>query len=221
MKAQYRHGTVADLHALEMPTGDKSEQLWVMRPTAAAIAMGSAQRAEQFDQERLTEDHVALASRRSGGGAVFIDPASTVWIDLLAPRSSAWWSGELTENFLLVGRVWQRALSSIGVESEMCMTASPRTEVASQACWAGTGWGEVTIGDAKVVGLSQRRTRWGVRVQTMAVLDDSSRRVAEYLPVESRAQVHASIGVITLSVTIEEVEAAVVAAFRDHRPELD
>lgn len=172
--------TVSALHALPMPTDGDVPQAWILRPTDVAVAMGSSQKPELFDHARLQADGVALAERRSGGGAVFIDPVSVVWIDVLAPRTSDLWSDQLTENFLIVGRVWQRALASLGVETELIGDAGERTPASTLACWAGMGWGELVVEGAKVVGLSQRRTRWGARVQGMAVLDASSARVSDY-----------------------------------------
>ena len=214
IEAAYLHGTVAELHARAMPTEGERSELWVMRPTAAAVAMGSAQRAEHFDQAQLANDHIELAPRRSGGGAVFVDPASTLWIDVLAPRSSPWWSSELAENFLIVGRVWQRALASLGIEANICLQSPENSDVARHACWAGLGWGELTVGDAKVVGLSQRRTRWGARIQAMAVVDGSSRTVARYLPAETRASVMAAVAVHEMGVPVSQLEAAVLHAFQ-------
>lgn len=188
-----RHvGTVDELHAIPMPT-EGSAELWVMNPTGVAVAMGSSQRREHFDLDRLRTDEVELAARRSGGGAVFIDPAVTVWIDVVAPRGSRWYSDELAENFLLVGRVWQRALRSLGVETELGDTPAGRTAASTLACWAGLGWGELTLAGVKVVGLSQRRTRWGSRVQAMAVLDGSSARVADYVLPADRAVLREAI----------------------------
>ena len=212
--AQYRHGSVAELHGLDMPVDGERNELWVMRPTTAAVAMGSAQRSEQFDHDQLTHDNVELAARRSGGGAVLVDPASTVWVDVLAPRSSPWWSSELAENFLIVGRVWQQALASLGVETDICTHAPENTDVARHACWAGLGWGELTVGDAKVVGLSQRRTRWGARVQAMGVVDRSSATVARYLAPEVRDDVKAAVAGHEMGISVVELEAAVVQAFQ-------
>ena len=209
------HGTVAELHALPMPTDGDSAELWVMRPTGIAVAMGSSQRPELFDQQRLRADQVDLAPRRSGGGAVLIDPQSVVWIDVLAPRSSSLWSAELGENFLIVGRIWQRALAGLGIEAEVCTESPVRTEAATLACWAGSGWGELLIGNVKIVGLSQRRTRWGSRVQAMAVVDGSSARVGDYFLPEHQAAVAAMIPTLELGISPAALEAAVVEAFID------
>jgi len=215
VEVQSYAGTTAELHALPMPTAGERAALWVMAPTKAALAMGSSQTADQFDQERLAADGVELAPRRSGGGAVFIDPASTVWIDLVAPRSSLLWSSELAENFLLVGRIWQQALAAIGVDSELCVESSARTDAATWACWAGLGWGELVHGPegAKLVGLSQRRTRWGCRVQAMAVLNRASTRVSDYLLEPGRSLVQGTIASTQVPVEPAALEAAVLRAF--------
>ena len=206
-------GTAAELHALPIPTEGDAAELWIMEPTSSAVVMGSSQRPDIFDQERLRKDGVALAARRSGGGAVYIAPSSTVWIDLVAPRSSRFWSSDLAENFLLVGRLWQKAFRSLGVATDLCVAAPGRTEASTLACWAGTGWGELTIGGAKVVGLSQRRTRWGSRVQSMAVLDGSSARVSDYLMPLDQTIVRDSLQIHDLGLKPAAVEAAILQAF--------
>jgi len=206
-------GSAKDLHALAMPTEGDLAQLWVMRPTAPALVMGSSQKPEMFERDLLMADGVELANRRSGGGAVFIDPASTVWIDLVAPRSSDLWSSELSENFMIVGRRWHQALELVGLETTVFGSAPDKSDAARVACWAGIGWGELIVGDAKVVGLSQRRTRWGARVQAMAVLDSSSARVTPYLKPEFRSLIDGAIPTLTTGLDASAVETAVLNAF--------
>lgn len=206
-------GAAEELHARPMPTTGDHAELWVMRPTAPALVMGSSQKSDLFDLDRLHADGVELASRRSGGGAVFIDPAAIVWIDVLAPRSSELWSSDLSENFLIVGRVWQQALHSLGVATQLCAEAPKKSDAATLACWAGVGWGELTVGAAKIVGLSQRRTRWGARVQGMAVLDASSEQVGAYLRPKHRPALAGAISTMATGLTPAAVESAVLAAF--------
>ena len=45
-----------------------------------------------------------------------------------------------------------------------------QTQWSADVCFAGTGPGEVLVGDAKLVGISQRRTREAARFQTMVHL---------------------------------------------------
>ena len=142
-------GSAAELHALPLPESD-GEQLWDLRPTAPALVMGSAQRESNFDVEALRNDGIALAPRRSGGGAVFIEPDGVVWVDVLAPRGSRYWSDDLGATFLAVGERWQAALRQLGVASEIVRASPDRSPEARLACWAGLGWGEVTVDGAKI-----------------------------------------------------------------------
>lgn len=172
-----------------MPVDGTGIEMWIMRPSRTAVVMGSGQKPEQFRGAVLGERNIELAARRSGGGAVYIEPTGMVWVDVLIPKTSALWDDDLVATFLRVGEMWRRALEVCGVTTALCGAHAPpepsaRNVEARLACWAGSGWGELLIDATKVVGLSQRRTRWGARVQGMAVLDGSARNVVEFLDVE-------------------------------------
>lgn len=190
MIAIHHHaGSASELHALAMPTEGETVQLWRMAPSAPALVMGSGQKPALFRREKLQADGVELGGRRSGGGAVFIDPAGVAWADLLVPKVSPLWSQDLVETFERVGQLWHQALTACNVDAAVYAAGvadvpSSRNEVARLACWAGNGWGEILRGETKIVGLSQRRTRWGARVQGMAVLNGSATRVVDYLDVD-------------------------------------
>lgn len=205
-------GSAAQLHALALPEGD-GEQLWVLRPNATALVMGSAQREADFDVDGLRRAGIELAPRRSGGGAVFIEPAGVVWVDVLAPRGSRYWSDDLGETFLRVGERWQAALDRLGVASEIVRESPDRSPEARLACWAGLGWGEVTVDGAKIVGLSMRRTRWGARIQGMGVIDASADRAPTWLLGLDDAQrdaITSRIGHVPLALDRDALETAVV-----------
>ncbi len=173
-------GTAGELHA-GVIADDSGEALWVMHPVRPALVRGSAQNDNVFDAVRLAADDVELTGRRSGGGAVFIDPQATAWIDVWAPQNSRLWSTDPARTFLAVGELWKSALAELDIDAAMVRTAPTREPSSSLICWAGKGWGELTIGTRKVVGLSQRRTRWGARIQGLAVFDDSSTRAVDYV----------------------------------------
>lgn len=204
------------LHALALPTGDGVE-IWHLRPTERVVVLGSAQKPEAFDLARLGAAGVGLAGRRSGGGAVYIEPAGVVWIDVCAPRGSAWWHDDLAQNFVIVGQAWQNAFASLGVETELCTDSPDRSDAARMACWAGIGWGELTIDGVKVMGLSQRRTRWGARVQGMAVLDGTAERAADFLDIDepTRIELRAAIGTATVDIAPAALASAVIAELRE------
>ena len=212
MQVVAHQGSAAELHALEMPTSG-GEQLWVLRPTAPALVMGSAQRETDFDLAALADDGIELAPRRSGGGAVFIEPAGVVWVDVLAPRGSRYWADDLGETFLRVGERWRAALARFGIDSEIVRSSPDRTPEARLACWAGLGWGELVVDNAKIVGLSMRRTRWGARIQAMAMIDASADRAPTWLlglDESQRQDLVARIGHVALDVDRDALESAVV-----------
>ncbi len=57
------------------------------------------------------------------------------------------------------------ALESVGLAARRHDEPPRGDGLAAMVCFAGLGSGEVTIGGAKAVGLSQRRTRTGARFQ--------------------------------------------------------
>ncbi len=89
-----------------------------------------------------------------------------------------------------------------------------RTRWSSDVCFAGTGPGEVLVGDAKLVGISQRRTRLAVRFQTMVHLrwrpDVVASLIADGPTVDELAPV-----VKTCAASEAEITARLVAALRD------
>lgn len=155
-------------------------QIWVHQVERPALVLGSTQRdpAEWVGVGGLggawggdTGPGVEIAGRRSGGGMVTIDPERTVWIDVLLPHGHARWDDDVTRSFLWVGRAWARALTRIGLSGVVHDGPTSRSAWGRQVCFAGLGSGEVTVDGHKVVGLSQRRTRHGARIQSLATAD--------------------------------------------------
>lgn len=123
-----------------------------------------------------------VTHRRSGGGAVYLAPATALWIDVLIPATDPAFAPDLAATFLMVGQAWQRALAVVGVQATIYQgRPDPADELAKRVCFAGLGWGELTVNGNKVVGLSQRRTRWGAKVQCLADLSGASALVADFI----------------------------------------
>jgi lipoate-protein ligase A len=128
---------------------------------ADALVLGSTQAAPA-----ATIAGLDVVRRRSGGGAVLLEPGAQVWVDVFIPRDDPHWDDDVARAFLWLGEVWAAALNSVGVDGltvhngGLCTTQWSRL-----VCFAGLGTGEVTVGERKVVGLSQRRTRDGALFQ--------------------------------------------------------
>jgi lipoate---protein ligase len=143
-----------------------ARQVWICEPTAAAVVLGSAQPAHVVDAPACDAAGVAVVRRRSGGGAVLVAPGRQLWIDVLLPAGDPLWSADVARAFLWLGEVWAAALADVGIAGSVHRGPLRATEWSPLVCFAGVGAGEVLddVG-AKVVGLSQRRTRSGARFQ--------------------------------------------------------
>ncbi len=142
----------------------------VVRTLAAPVlVLGSAQRDEVVD----TGAHagVSVVRRRSGGGAVLVQPGGTLWVDVTVPAGDPLWDADVRKSFHWLGELWTAALRAMGVNAVWHSGGLETTPWSRLVCFAGLGPGEVTVAGRKVVGLSQRRTRAGSLFQCLALLE--------------------------------------------------
>lgn len=158
-------GTVADLHHRDLPLDRRS--VWVMDPTMPTLVFGSAQRDGVIDASAARNYGWETCRRHSGGGLVALDPDDVVWLDVVVPRGDQLWCDDVGAAFEWLGAAWVRALGTLGIEGEAHAGAPQRAAAGRVVCFAGVGTGEVSVAGAKLVGLSQRRTRLGARFQCL------------------------------------------------------
>ena len=128
--------------------------------------LGSSQDPSQVNQAALAARGFSCFQRRSGGGAVLLQPAAQVWLDVLIPRDDRLWEADLAKSSLWVGRVWQQVLAAVGISCEVYDGPFEAGQYGSLACYASRAPGEVLHEGRKCVGISQRRTKQGTRFQT-------------------------------------------------------
>ena len=161
-------GSARELHGRD-PSGGR--EVWVHRPTGPALVLGSTQSDAVVDHRAAEAAGVEVVRRRSGGGAVLVEPGGVVWVDVVIPPGDPRWDDDVARATHWVGDAWARALVAVGVGDPVVHRGRlVTTPWSSLVCFAGLGAGEVRVGDAKVVGLAQRRTRAGARFQTAALL---------------------------------------------------
>lgn len=160
-----RRAPAADLHALALP--DAGRHVWILEAERRALVLGSTQPAGDVDAAACAAAGVEVARRRSGGGAVLVGPGECLWIDVLIPRADPLWHDDVGRASWWLGDVWAAALAAVGMDGCVVhrsgLVASTWSKV---VCFAGLGPGEVVDpAGAKVVGISQRRTRAMARFQ--------------------------------------------------------
>jgi lipoate-protein ligase A len=136
-----------------------------MSPNETALVLGSAQPEETASS--ALADVTAVVRRRSGGGAVLVVPDHSVWIDVVIGHSDPLWDGDVNRAPLWLGEVWAAALATLGVRHGEVFDRYEPGPWGRIACFASRGPGEVLVGGAKAVGVTQRRTRTTARFQTL------------------------------------------------------
>lgn len=169
-------GSAAAFHARDLASAPTRHATWfsVDRP---ALVIGSAQPLETIDLDACAVGGFEVVRRRSGGGAVLMVPGEIIWLDVWIGRHDPLWSDDIGRSMWWLGDAWASALASLGqgagasagAGADACRVhrgALVSTEWSRTVCFDGVGSGEVLVGDAKAVGISQRRTRHGARLQS-------------------------------------------------------
>ncbi len=161
-------GSPAHHHSLAVPSPSAAE-LWVLDADCSALVLGSRQSIAVADAEACRRAGVDVVRRRSGGGAVLVEPEAMTWVDVIVPSGDDRWTDDVVASMRWCGEQWLRALAAIGADGagtlEVCTSSMPQTDVSDLVCFGGLAAGEVTSGGAKLVGISQRRTRQAARFQ--------------------------------------------------------
>jgi len=142
----------------------------VVEADGPALVLGSTQHAGIADIGAAEKAGVAVVRRRSGGGAVLVGTGEVVWIDVFVPGGDRLWEHDVGRATHWLGRAWAATLASLGHGAEWHDGPLVTGAWSALVCFAGLGPGEVRTGGAKVVGISQRRTREGALFQCAALL---------------------------------------------------
>ena len=164
-RIEHRSGDVGAFHVRDLPEGERVATFF--RASAPALVMGSSQRADSVDSAAAARQGIEVVRRKSGGGGVLLWPEEFVWLDLEIPVGDDLWSDDVGRSMWWVGELWSAALAELEPEAVVHRGRMISSRWSSDVCFAGTGPGEVVAGDAKLVGISQRRTRLAARFQTM------------------------------------------------------
>lgn len=200
-------GTAADFHSFD-PPGERA--VWWCRVDAAALILGSSQPPEVVSAACASEHGIEVARRRSGGGVVFVHPDDSVWIDVTIPRDDPLWVDDVSSSMLWLGEVFVDALSP-WVTASVHRGAFDAGSTGRDVCFASTSPGEVFLDDAKVVGISQRRTREGARFQCVVYRRWEPSGWAPCLASPGAQSAASSLRVATVAAGAADIVAAVAS----------
>lgn len=196
----------------------------VLEVSRPALVLGSTQSPSIVDVGACASSGVDVVRRRSGGGAVLVEPGRLVWVDVVVPAGDPLWCDDVGRAFFWLGEAWARALT----DGSWLTPASDWLRVhrgglvspnrwGRLVCFAGVGPGEVVAGDgggAKVVGMAQRRTRPGALFQCAVPLAWNPRSLVDLLALSPEDREHAGAdladAVVALPATTAEVVGALV-----------
>lgn len=173
-------GDARGFHSHGVPSGAQ-RSVRLLDVSGPALALGSTQSIDDVDLEAAKRLDVDVFNRQSGGGAVLLDPGAQLWVDVVIGRSDPLWNDDVSLAAQWLGDVWAAALRSVGIEGDVHRGAMVTNTLSPVVCFAGLAAGEVTVDGAKVVGISQRRTRAGARFQCSVPLHWDAQRHAELL----------------------------------------
>lgn len=206
---EHRRAPAAELHAAPIPDPAYAA-VWICEPTAPALVLGSTQ-GRARDTGRWDHVDIELVVRRSGGGAVLVAPEACTWLDFIVPAGHQLWDDDVGRAAHWVGELWVRALARFGIDASVHTGGMVRSDWTSLVCFAGVGPGEVLDPTgAKLVGISQRRTRHAARFQTIAYHRDPTEIVGylDLAPAE-RAALTAELKATTATVAVDPADLAV------------
>lgn len=168
-------------------SGDQlvSRHVVVCVPSAPALVLGSTQSLDEIDRHVASERGIDIVRRRSGGGAVWLHPDHSIWIDVWLPRADQLWHDDVGVAARWLGEVWSETLARPNIAPRVSVGNRPSAsggwdtvvydkpfdvgEFGRQICFDSAAGGEVFLASGtamyKTVGISQRRRREGARFQ--------------------------------------------------------
>lgn len=166
-RVEHRRGGVDELHHLEVDGTTRS--VLILEVTRPALALGSTQSMDMVAPG--VSEARDVTRRHSGGGLVLLDPDDVAWVDVVIPAGDPLWRVDVGEAFVWLGRAWAEAvtphLSAVDAPPIVHRGGPVHADLGRAVCFAGVGSGEVVVGDRKLVGMSQRRTRDWARFQCL------------------------------------------------------
>jgi lipoate-protein ligase A len=225
---EHQRDTADRLHATSAALVSDGAAPWrrrvrILEATAPAVVLGRAEELAHVDLDRAAAAGMAVVRRSSGGGAVLVGPGEAVWIDVVIPAGDPLWSADVGRAMWWVGDAWVAALADLGIgPGAVWRGGLVASEWSRSVCFAGLGAGEVTVppttGDrpAKILGVSQRRTRHGALLQCAAPIRWDPARILDVLALSDARRRQGAVDLAAVAVGVGSAAPEVVEAVVGH-----
>ncbi|MBI2708303.1 MAG: hypothetical protein HYX34_01210 [Actinobacteria bacterium] len=214
---EHRRGSAADLHGREVPDPAR-RSIWVLEVDRPALVLGSTQPESVVDRSAARAAGVEVVRRRTGGGAVLLEPGGALWVDVVVPRGDALWDDDVSRSSHWLGGAWVEALAELGVPALVHRGGLCTTDWSRLVCFGGLGPGEVVEAGGsgrKIVGVASRRSRGAARFQTAVHVEWAPERLLCLLALAPGARERAgrslAPAVATAPAPADRLVAAVIA----------
>ena len=156
----------ANLEEWQKPT------IWIIEPKDTCLVLGKSQRGRAFlNLSYLEEQNINLTVRQSGGGAVLVSPEDMLWVDIFIPQRSKFWIPDIAKASIGIGKIWHDALKRLDLECSLFDQKFSRSEASDLICFISRAAGELFVGNRKILGISQRRSKFGTRFQCALIIN--------------------------------------------------
>jgi lipoate-protein ligase A len=202
------------------PPPSTERTIRVIIPEDTAVVLGSTQPESHIDAVRAAAAGWAVVRRRSGGGAVLVGPGRLLWVDVVIPTGDPLWHADVGHAFWWLGDVWVAALEAAGLAgSQVWRGGLVRSRWSDRVCFAGLGAGEVAVDGAKVVGLSQRRTRAGAHFQCAVLIAWNPTELLAVMSLDDEARFTAALELADVARGVgDDISSRLLPEFLDRLP---
>ena len=166
-----KHSETALAHEANLEEWQKPT-IWIIEPKDTCLVLGKSQRGRAFlNLSYLEEQNINLTVRQSGGGAVLVSPEDMLWVDIFIPQGSKFWIPDIAKASMWIGKIWHDALKRLNIECSLFDQKFSRSEASDLICFISRAAGELFVANRKILGISQRRSKFGTRFQCALIIN--------------------------------------------------
>ena len=194
-----------------------------------SLSIGSFQKADELDMERVMREQVPFVRRPTGGRAVLHDAELTY--SVACPIPSPFFPSDLMGSYKTTGACFLRGLGLIGVDAALVpVSKNPDRKKANPMrggnplCFSSPSWYEVLLGGKKLIGSAQRRLKDSFLQQGSLLIeldipgllsfmtfpDDAAREMAHQALSGKMTALNAQL---SSSINITDLQAALIKGF--------